>query len=120
MKNQFFYTVKQTIAPGAPGRANTEPIEVMQIASFNMKKVIRSLELSDGTLVIILDDFHVEQRQSVNNNANGKPIVKMEPVTVQSEIILSKEDKERFMRVSAVHAVSLMDVETKATMESIH
>jgi hypothetical protein len=120
MKNQFFYTVKQTIAPGAPGRANTEPIEVMQIASFNMEKVIRSLELSDGTLVIILDDFHVEQRQSVNNNANGKPIVKMEPVTVQSEIILSKEDKERFMRVTSVHEPITMNVEALPKMESIH
>ena len=103
MRNQFFYTIKRVIAPGAPGsRANDEPIEITQWASFNMEKVIRTLELEDGTMVVLLDDFHSEFRQGMSKNQNGKDIVKTMEQTMQSEIVLSAEDKVRFYRVTAI------------------
>lgn len=102
MGNQFFYTIEQTVAPGAPTRANEEAITTTKIASFNIDKVIRSMEIEDGSLVVILDDFHDENQKTVSNNANGKPIVKMEKVIMQSEIVLSPKDKERFKNVTDI------------------
>ncbi len=102
MRNQFFYTYEYTVAPEAPTRANVEPIVLTKMASFNIEKVIRTVEIEDGKLIVILDDFHEETRQGVKNNANGKPIVTQEKVMLQSEIHLNIEDKERFRKVTSV------------------
>lgn len=104
MKNQFFYTITQTIANGAPDRANDEPIEVKTLASFNMDKVIRSMEIPSGELIVILDDFHneVQQNNTVNPNTNKLIIGKKETVVVQSEIRLSIEDKGRFFALTNI------------------
>lgn len=102
MKNQFFYTVTQTVAPGAPTRPNEETITRSFIASFNVNKVIRSLEIEDGTMIVILDDFHEETRQGVVPNHNGKPIVKNETTVLQSEIVLNEEDKKRFLKLTTI------------------
>jgi hypothetical protein len=104
MKNQFFYTIVHTIANNAPNRANDEPIETRTIASFNMDKVIRSMEIPSGELIVILDDFHneVQQNNTVNPNTNKLIIGKKETVVVQSEIKLSVEDKGRFFSLTNI------------------
>lgn len=104
MKNQFFYTITQTVANSAPDRANDEPIELKTLASFNMDKVIRSMEISSGELIVILDDFHneVQQNNTVNPNTNKLIIGKKETVVVQSEIKLSVEDKGRFFSLTNI------------------
>lgn len=107
MKNQFFYTIKHTVANGAPTRANDESIEQTFTASFNLDKVIRSMELPDGNLVVILDDFHTEMRQSVSKNPNGKDVLKVTPTTMQSEIMLNPIDKQRFIELTNVESWKL-------------
>lgn len=94
MRNQFFYTFEYTVAPAT--QVTPEPVVIKRMASFNIEKVIRTLETEDDKLIVILDDFHEETRQSVKNNSNGKPIVGTEKVMLQSEIHLNPEDKDRF------------------------
>ena len=67
MKNQFFYTIKQ--------QTGTEeaPVELSIMASFNVEKVIRTMEIPNDQLIVILDDFHqelVEQPDTMNIKTN--------------------------------------------------
>jgi hypothetical protein len=98
------------VAPGAPTRANVEPITMRRMASFNIDKVIRSVETEDGKLIVILDDFHEETKQIIVHNMNGKPIPKMETQMLQSEIHLLEEDKIRFRQMTAVQEAIFMDI----------
>ena len=103
MRNQFFYTMEYQVAPAAPTRANDEPIIKRRMASFNMEKVIRSVEAEDGKLIIILDDFHEEKKQAIKHNANGKPIAYVDTQMLQSEITLTEEDKVRFRIATSIY-----------------
>ena len=98
MKNQFFYTIEHQSGEG-------ETLETRKtLASFNMSKVIRSMEIPSGELIVILDDFHneVQQNNTVNPNTNKLIIGKKETVVVQSEIKLSVEDKGRFFSLTNI------------------
>lgn len=101
MRNQFFYTMEYQVAPTDPSLGK-EPITKRMMASFNMDKVIRSVETEEGKLVVILDDFHEEKKQAVKLNANGKPVPYVETQMLQSEITLNIEDKERFRLATAI------------------
>ncbi len=96
MGTQFVYTIQhQAGTPEAPTIKESR-------ASFNVDMVIRSMELPDGRLVVILDDFHEEMLtlpDSINPNTNKVIRGKKELAVVQSEIQLSQEDKERFFNV---------------------
>lgn len=104
MKNQFVYTVKfQVPNPEIEG----EMLEKETKCSFNMNKVIRSMEIPNGNLIIILDDFHedmVTQPDTVNPKTHRVIHGKKEKVIVQSEIHLSPEDKERFLKITNIEA----------------
>ena len=96
MKNQFSYTISHNTGTEA------EPIIVVTKASFNIEKVIRSMEISNGSLVVILDDFHEEMvmgPDTVNTSTNRLVKGKREMSVVQSEIQLNVEDKERFFNL---------------------
>lgn len=66
--------------------------------SFNLNKVIRSVQMEDNKLLILLDDMH-ERSEEVpdinpkNGNVRGK---KRERNTYQTEITLWDEDVIRF------------------------
>ena len=84
-KNQFIYTA--TIA------------EKEYKASLNINKVIRSLTNEDGSLIVILDDFHeiTEEIPEINTKTNKVIRYKKKTTVVQSEIILNKSDAEKFL-----------------------
>ena len=86
--NQFIYTA--TIA------------DKEYKASFNLKKVIRSLSQEDGTLIVILDDFNerVTQQPDIDLKTNKMKGYKNVRETVQSEIILNSADAERFFNLT--------------------
>lgn len=115
MRNQFFYTYEYQVA--SPDKAVTEPITITRMASFNVEKVIRTVEIEDGQLIVILDDFHEETRQGVKNNANGKPIVTQEKVMLQSEIHLNIEDKTRFRKLTGIPEPIYMDINAIPVVE---
>lgn len=88
MKNQFFYTRE--------GEAG-----VIYKDSFNINKVIRSVTHTDGTVIVILDDFNerVTQQPDIDIKTNKMKGFKNVRETVQSEITLTKEDGERFFKL---------------------
>lgn len=88
MKNQFFYTASIG--------------EKKYLASLNINKVIRSLENDEGELIVILDDFNerVTQQPDIDLKTNRVKGMKNVRETVQSEIVLNKEDKERFEKIT--------------------
>lgn len=84
MDNLFFYTRKEK--------------EKEFKDSFNLNKVIRTLELEEGGVLVLLDDIHERPMEvPVFHPKTGKQTsVKRERNVYQSEIRLSKEDGERF------------------------
>lgn len=95
MKTQFFYTRKEGINPK---EGETEVTYREFVDSFNVNKVIRTVHMEDDTLLVLLDDIH-ERSQDVpdidlkTNKMKGTKRIRN---SFQSEIILSKEDRERF------------------------
>jgi hypothetical protein len=79
----FFYTRK------------TEDDKVYK-DSFNLNKVVRSVQMEDNKIVILLDDLH-ERAEQVPDVKNGKVVgSKRERNTFQTEINLFDEDVTRF------------------------
>ena len=87
--NQFFYTRKDE-----SGKEMRD--------SFNINKVIRSLSNEDGTVLVLLDDLHerVQEIPEIDIRTNKMKGVKRQRNTFQSEISLSKEDGERFYKLT--------------------
>ena len=88
MKNQFFYKVTSN--------------EKEYIASLNINKVIRSLGIDQGGLIIILDDFNerVTEQPDIDLKTNKVKGMKNVRETVQSEIELTAEDAKRFIELT--------------------
>ena len=84
MRNQFFFT-------------RTEGDKTFK-DSFNINKVIRTVQLEENKLVVLLDDMHERiQYVPVRNPKNGRVEgTRKQPEMFQSEIYLSGEDIERF------------------------
>jgi hypothetical protein len=87
MTNQFFYTKVEG--------------EKSLSDSFNINKVIRTAEYPEGTRLVLLDDLHerLEKVQQINPKSNKVVGIVKERNTFQSEILLSKEDNERFIAI---------------------
>lgn len=85
--NQFFYT------------RTVEEKEFRD--SLNVNKVIRSVTDTDGSVIVILDDFNerVTQEPDIDIKTNKMKGYKTVRQTVQSEIVLSKEDGARFFNL---------------------
>jgi hypothetical protein len=88
MQNQFFYT-------------RTEGEKTFR-DSFNVNKVIRSVENEDGSIVVLLDDIHERTQEVPDINVKTNKLVgyKRQRGTFQSEIVLSKEDADRFFNLT--------------------
>ena len=79
----FFYTRKTD-----DGKVYTD--------SFNVNKVIRSVQMDDNKVLVLLDDLH-ERSEEVPDVKNGKVVgQKRERHTYQTEINLLDEDATRF------------------------
>jgi hypothetical protein len=64
--------------------------------SFNLNKVVRSVQIDDNKLLILLDDLH-ERSEAVPDVKNGKVVgSKRERNTYQTEINLEGDDITRF------------------------
>ena len=64
--------------------------------SFNINKVIRSVQMDDNKVVVLLDDLH-ERAEQVPDVKNGKVVgQKRERNTFQTEINLEGNDMIRF------------------------
>lgn len=92
--NQFFYTRKEPVQ-------GTDPLEFKEhLDSFNIEKVIRTIIVENGNRLVLLDDIH-ERAMDIPqyDMKTGKPKgVKRERNTYQTEVYLSPEDSERFVK----------------------
>lgn len=72
------------------------------VDSFNLAKVVRTLQLEDGRTLVLLDDLHERTGEvPVVDPKTGKyKGTRRERNTYQSEIYLDKEDAERFKQVT--------------------
>ena len=91
--NQFFYTRKELVS-GTP--ENPEFKEFRD--SFNINKIVRSITIEDGRVLVLLDDLHERAQQvpDVDLKTNKIKGMKRERNTFQTEITLSGNDIERF------------------------
>jgi hypothetical protein len=99
MQNQFFYTRKELVS-GTPD--NPEFKEYRD--SFNINKVVRSITVEDGRVLILLDDLHERAQQvpDVDPKTNKMKGYKRERNTFQSEIYLDPSDATRFVNATAI------------------
>lgn len=68
------------------------------VDSFNLNKVIRSVEYEDGTRLVLLDDLHERSRDvpDVDLKTNKMKGMKRQRDVFQSEILLNAEDNAKF------------------------
>jgi len=101
MKNQFFYTQKRQLEPQ---KGDTEAKFGEFRDSFNLHKVVRTGTYEDGTVAVYLDDFCEREVRKPHfntkkNTLNGYKNIKE---VTQSEIILNKEDGERYFNLTNI------------------
>jgi len=100
MKNQFFYIRKEYL-PLEEG--TTQPQFKEYVDSFNVNKVIRTMSMEDGRLLVLIDDLHERVAQVPDINPKGKMVgYKKERNTYQSEIYLEPEDAEKFRNLTTM------------------
>lgn len=101
MKNQFWYSRKVEKPVKVEGK---EPEYDIYADSLNINKVIRSVTHTDGTVIVILDDFNerVTPKPDINPKTGKFNGYKNVRETIQSEIVLSKEDGERFYQLTNI------------------
>lgn len=96
MKNQFFYT-RREISGGTP-----EAPEYKEFRdSFNINKVIRSITLEDGRILVLFDDMHERAQEVPDVDPKTKRMkgMKRERNMYQTEIFLDADDAQRFFEL---------------------
>jgi hypothetical protein len=99
MNNQFFYTRKE-LKSGTP----ENPVYNEFRDSFNLNKVIRTVAIEDGRLLVLLDDLHerAQETPDVDPRTNKVKGIKRQRNTFQSEIYLEGEDVQRFYEATSI------------------
>jgi hypothetical protein len=103
MRNQFFYTRKEMITtPQENGEMFSE--EKQFVDSINLNKVIRSVQMNDDTLVVLLDDMHQRTTEVPNINLKTNKLVgtKKKVEVYQTEAYLYGEDINRFRKLTNI------------------
>jgi hypothetical protein len=98
--NQFFYTRKEPIQ-------GTDPLEFKEhLDSFNIEKVIRTIVMENDNRLVLLDDIHERSTEVPDvNQKNGQVKgYKRERNTYQTEIYLTPEDSERFVKLMNIES----------------
>lgn len=98
MKNQFWYKRKVE----KPTKEGEEKQYDEFLDCFNVNKVIRGIVMGEQ-FIIILDDFNERVSDQPDVDRRGKQVGwKKVRETVQSEIHLSKEDAERYRKLTSI------------------
>jgi hypothetical protein len=96
--NQFFYTRKEAIK-------DTDPVEFVNLTdSINVNKVIRSVAMEDGSLIVLLDDIHerIKEVPVINTKSNKVTGMRKQVEVFQTEVFLFGEDIERFVKLTTI------------------
>lgn len=95
MSKQFFFTRKEPIK-------DTDPVEFKDyLDSFNIDKVIRTIVIENNNRLVLLDDIHERSTEVPDINPKSGQVkgYKRERNTFQTEIYLTPEDSERFVKL---------------------
>jgi hypothetical protein len=97
--NQFFYTRKELVS-GTP--ENPEFKEFRD--SFNINKIVRSITMEDGRILVLLDDLHERSRdvEDIDLKTNRMKGYKRQRDTFQSEIYLDPADAIKFYEATSI------------------
>jgi hypothetical protein len=119
MKNQFFYTRKEKINQVDHTNNTETPTFVLRKDSFNINHVVRSIEMHDGSVLVLLDDIHERTTETPNINTKNNKVsgTTRKRDTYQSEIYLSPEDGERFYKVTATDYLEGAVIHRESAME---
>jgi hypothetical protein len=96
--NQFYYTRKEPIE-------GTDPVEYAEFTdSINVNKIIRSVQTSSDTIVVLLDDMHerVTEVPNINTKTNKVIGTKKKVEVFQTEAYLHGEDIVRFKKLTNI------------------
>lgn len=83
----------------------TDPVEYKEyVDSINVDKIIRSVEMTDGSIIVLLDDMHERTREVPNINPKTNKVMGTKKVTevYQTEVYLYDEDVERFRNLTKI------------------
>jgi hypothetical protein len=95
-KNQFFYERRESVS-GKEGEFITKK------DSFNLDKIILTMEISPTERLVVLDDFHEEIREVPSAIKNGKVLkIKKEKGLYQTNVTLMDDDNERFIKLMSI------------------
>jgi hypothetical protein len=100
MRNQFFY-IRKELKSGTPDN----PVYNEFLDSFSLDKVVRTLTIEDGRVLVLLDDLHERSQEvpDVDVRTNKVKGVKRQRNTFQSEIYLESEDAVRFFQLTSIN-----------------
>lgn len=99
-KNQFVYKRFEPIQL-IVGETEQKFVEFQD--SFNISEVLRSRGLKNGQRLVLLNDLHEQWVSTPQLGKNGKiASYKREKDVFQSEILLEKEDADRFVKLLAI------------------
>jgi len=106
-KTQFVYKREIPKVPAQPKTDTSDAIEMIPAKtvydSFNINCVIRSLTMDDGGMLVLLDDLHERVETKPVPSRNGKVSMKEVKNTFQSEIFLTAEEGEQFLKVTSIN-----------------
>lgn len=115
-KTQFVFKRKVIIPPikedTEKGIIGTDGYTHIVLDSFDVKRVVRSITLDDGSLLVLLDDLHERyQDRAQTHPKTGAPKfdkkgqIMFERIkdTFQSEITLNAEDAKEFFKLVAIN-----------------
>lgn len=107
MRQQFFYTRNETVNRVDASTGEQKAVQIPRKDSFNLDKVVRTIEMHDGTVLVLLNDIHERTTETPNISPKSNKVtgVIRKRDTYQSEIYLSPEDGERFYRQTAVEYI---------------
>ncbi len=93
MTNQFFYTRKEG--------------DTVYTDSFNINKVIRTVQTGEDELLVLLDDIHerVVETPNINPKTNKMVGISRKRDVYQSEIHLHGEDIVRFKNTTNISLI---------------
>ena len=119
-KTQFVFKRKVEVPPVKEDTENgvigTDGYTKTVLDSFDVERVIRTITMDNGTLLVLLDDLHerYDTKAKVHPKTGapkfdrkGQMIFERVKDVFQSEIFLSKEEGQEFLLLTAVNTVKL-------------
>jgi hypothetical protein len=116
LKTQFVYKREIKVPPvqedAEKGIVGSDGYTKIVEDSFDIERVIRTITIDDGKLLVLLDDLHerFEDRPMVHPKTKAPKFTKKGEMmfervkdTFQSEIYLSKEEAEQYRKLTTIN-----------------